>query len=419
MVGYKGFAVFFISLLLAVPSRGTDEDFFPVSYTDSRARFLEHVVEIKMKDPTALWRELKVPSQNDDDLFVDYLYLPAKRKTKTLVVLTSGVHGIETFAGAAVQFLFLERYVRSGVLHREDAGYLVVHSLNPYGFKNFRRATENNVNLNRNFSLDPQTFKRQNTSYQQLAPTLEPQGPIVESSLPLMGFSTGIREAVQTQKISTLELLLAVGQGQHSSPKGLEFGGFRPEPQSVDFLSYLRKLGAQYEDIVLLDIHTGLGEKNILHLMPSDEPQAFNQDLFEELFDARENGRTYRYTPTSTNGFYRTYGDSNSALAEIFPSNKRLLGLTLEFGTLGSTVAAQIRTLNTLVLENQYHHFGDANFAAYDIIRNQIDELFYPQEPLWRDSVIQKSRELLSALTRNLRRKYTREAAQVCNSSFK
>src|ERR1041385_4935000 len=48
-----------------------------------------------------------VPSKVDEHLLTDYLYLPAKEKTENLIVISSGVHGVEAFAGSAIQKWFL------------------------------------------------------------------------------------------------------------------------------------------------------------------------------------------------------------------------------------------------------------------------------------------------------------------------
>jgi len=64
-----------------------------------------------------------------------------------MLVLISGTHGIEGFAGSACQ---------AGILHAgielpPDTGLLLVHAINPYGFAWGRRVNEDNVDLNRNF----------------------------------------------------------------------------------------------------------------------------------------------------------------------------------------------------------------------------------------------------------------------------
>lgn len=50
----------------------------------------------------------------------------------------------EAYAGAALQHQFMDK-----TLYKIDAnqiGYLIIHALNPWGFKYLRRGTENNVN---------------------------------------------------------------------------------------------------------------------------------------------------------------------------------------------------------------------------------------------------------------------------------
>ena len=122
--------------------------YFPQNYDHSRQRFLGTVQKIAIPSQVGTW---KVPSPTDDTFFVDHVYLPALKSPKNLIVLISGIHGSETYAGSAVLQLFLEEILPE--TRRDHLGFFIVHAMNPYGFKNHRRCTENKVNLNRNFSV--------------------------------------------------------------------------------------------------------------------------------------------------------------------------------------------------------------------------------------------------------------------------
>ena len=86
-----------------------------------------------------------------DDLYIDTYYLPATEQ-KNLVILTTGVHGMEGYIGSAMLDVFFGEVYPD--LNREDTGIVVVANVNPYGMKHYRRYNENNVDLNRNFILD-------------------------------------------------------------------------------------------------------------------------------------------------------------------------------------------------------------------------------------------------------------------------
>jgi len=71
-----------------------------------------------------------------------------------LVVHSSGVHGVEGFAGSGIQIAILSNFSAEAAEARSadpDAPTIVlVHAVNPFGMAHFRRFNENNVDLNRN-----------------------------------------------------------------------------------------------------------------------------------------------------------------------------------------------------------------------------------------------------------------------------
>jgi hypothetical protein len=67
-----------------------------------------------------------------------------------LLVLSSACHGVEGFCGSGVQVAAL-RDAAWRAEARRGVAVLYIHGLNPYGFSHMRRATHENVDLNRNF----------------------------------------------------------------------------------------------------------------------------------------------------------------------------------------------------------------------------------------------------------------------------
>src|SRR5205807_2428201 len=68
--------------------------------------------------------------------------------------IASGTHGVEGYAGAACQFRLLERwrdhYGKPGDAAAGHA-WLLVHAVNPWGYRYDSRVTRENVDINRNF----------------------------------------------------------------------------------------------------------------------------------------------------------------------------------------------------------------------------------------------------------------------------
>jgi len=69
------------------------------------------------------------------------LYIPALKNKNGLIIISSGVHGVEGFTGSAVQHMMMEEFMTDE--NMASTGFLFIHGMNPYGFKNNRRVTEN------------------------------------------------------------------------------------------------------------------------------------------------------------------------------------------------------------------------------------------------------------------------------------
>ncbi len=130
----------------------TDLGYFPDDYEDSRERFLQKAEELQVKFPGGETIRVEVSSEVDSNLTIDGLYLPARESQERLLIITSGLHGVEGYAGSAVSLMFMEEFLDEERL--STTGYLFLHAVNPYGFKYNRRVTENNVDMNRNASID-------------------------------------------------------------------------------------------------------------------------------------------------------------------------------------------------------------------------------------------------------------------------
>ena len=154
--------------------------YFQESYELCRDQFRSLASEIKQKVSRTQISRLPISSQRDEDLTIDLCYLPALKKSK-LIIISCGVHGVEGFAGSAVQRMFMTEFLPK--IDLESTGIFLVHGLNPYGFKYVRRVTENNVDLNRNCEVDKALFASKNEGYSSLAEFLNPEKQVDLSSM--------------------------------------------------------------------------------------------------------------------------------------------------------------------------------------------------------------------------------------------
>ena len=140
--------------------------YFLDSYQECRDAFRTNARDIEEIFEGAEHFSIPVESKVDNDLTIDFCYLPPKNDKSKLLILSSGIHGIEGITGSAVQAMLMDK-VRTGGGYPET-GILFVHSINPYGFKYLRRVSENNVDMNRNWDADVSLFSTENQGYSEL-----------------------------------------------------------------------------------------------------------------------------------------------------------------------------------------------------------------------------------------------------------
>ena len=148
---------------------------FYTNYEDVRAHLGEIVEELESHGITVEHSTHAI--SESDGLYIDNIYIPALNEQKNLIVLTTGVHGIEGYIGAVMLDVFFnEIYFQ---LDMSCTGVLVVANVNPYGMKYMRRYNENNVDLNRNFIEDWESFDlSSNKEYPKVSTFLQPEGKI-------------------------------------------------------------------------------------------------------------------------------------------------------------------------------------------------------------------------------------------------
>ena len=122
-------------------------DVFFNEYDEVRAHLKEKVEELKGLGYNPSFESHAISAE--DGLYIDTIYVPSRGDQTNLIVLTTGVHGIEGYIGSVMLDVFWDEVY--GTLDQNNTGVLVVANVNPYGMKYHRRYNENNVDLNRNF----------------------------------------------------------------------------------------------------------------------------------------------------------------------------------------------------------------------------------------------------------------------------
>ena len=326
------------------------------------------------------------PVNEAEGLYIDAFYLPAAGEKTNLVVLTTGVHGMEGYIGAVMLDVFFQDIYPT--LNKENTGVLVVANVNPYGMKNYRRYNENNVDLNRNFILDWETFDRaSNTEYPKVDTFLGPTGRIGNALWHEVGFWGNLAVTALTEGADTVSDALLTGQYEY--PQGVYYGGNGDEISTV----YLKDVFSQcldsaYENIVHIDIHSGYGPR-------------YNMVIFNSGFETMTEAQSreefgYDYVIAyDSESFYATTGDTTDffyRLAQQKQSESTLFSTCFEFGTIGDSFMDSILSLKYTVDENRNHWYPTDDPISAQIVQENYMELFYPTETRWREKTVEDFR---------------------------
>ena len=357
-------------------------------YSESREAFISQSRELQGSYDSVIIFKTPVESSTDTGLYIDYCFFPGIDDPDRLLILSSGIHGIEGFAGSAVQIMFMEEFLDKGLL--KNTAVLFIHGLNPYGFKHFRRFTENNVDLNRNWDTDKSLFATPNPGYFRFTNMINPSKKV---NLDNAGNRFFFLKAIIKMITNNIEFARqSILQGQYEYQDGLYFGGMDFEPQVHTVRTILEDICEPYQVIFHIDLHTGYGQWGTLHFFPNPVKDPLAKQNLEKIFTEHEIdwGDEEKFY-TITGGFPTFVGKLNQG--------KLFLPMTFEYGTMDShTTFGSIKSLQIIINENQGHHHGYVRDRDSTIIIEQFINMYYPQSEAWQTRVIQTSREAFNTL---------------------
>ena len=354
---------------------------FRTTYEETRERLSALIAGLRAQG-IAVEAESYAIDENDG-LFIDSFYLPSQGDRTNLILLTTGVHGMEGYIGSAMLDVFFSEVFPT--LNTENTGILVVANVNPYGMKYYRRYNENNVDLNRNFILDWENHDlASNTEYPKVDTFLGPRGKIGNALWHEVGFYLSLGKTAITDGADTISDALLTGQYEY--PQGVYYGGTGDEASTVYLKDvFSRCLDSAYENIVHIDIHSGYG--------PRYDMVIFNSVY--ETMNEKESQDAFGYDHIiayDSESFYATTGDTTDffyRLAEQKDAPAELYSTCFEFGTIGDAFFDTILSLKYTVDENRNHWYPTDNATTAEIIRQNYLELFYPTETAWREKTVQ------------------------------
>ena len=85
--------------------------YFNETYEECRSDFLKVHAQLEEKFDGVKYLKFTVPSETVQNLYTDISYVPAQDTTLNLLILTSGIHGLEGFTGSAVQLMAVKEMI--------------------------------------------------------------------------------------------------------------------------------------------------------------------------------------------------------------------------------------------------------------------------------------------------------------------
>jgi hypothetical protein len=306
-----------------------------------------------------------------------------------VLVVLSGMHGIEGFCGSGIQLGLLQSGL--GADRPDGTAVMLVHGVNPYGFAWQRRVTEENVDLNRNW-IDHAGPHPANPGYDELHPLLCPptwdDATVAETNAALDAWRDEHGQAA---------LRTAVSGGQFAHADGIFYGGRADTWAKANLEGALDAWLGAAKRVAMVDVHTGLGPHGfgdrLLPFLPDDPVSRLAQEWFGG--DCTDQPAGAHMTVTDLRGV------ALPAIRDRLAANgpcETFVATALEYGTIPTPeVRLAVRADNWL---HAHGRFGTAKARA---IKDQIRAAFYPETADWKLQVWDRAEETVRQMYAGLK----------------
>jgi hypothetical protein len=358
---------------------------FSTSYAEARAKFLQAAADAGLQIES---KPHPLKGRDGEPLAMD-VARDGPPDAKRLLVLSSACHGVEGYCGSGIQVDALRDAAWREQARESGVAVLYIHALNPYGFSHIRRATHENVDLNRNFQDFSQPLPV-NDAYRELHSLLLPPQwpPGADNDAAIAAFIAARGEAAYQS---------AITRGQHEFADGLFFGGTQPTWSNRTLREVLRAHGQRCARLAWIDIHTGLGPSGVGERIFAGRDDAAAVQRARDWWGG--NGATpitSIYDGSSTSAFL-TGLMWNSGYEEC--PQAEITGIALEYGTL-----PVLQTLQALRAEHWLHLHPEAPPELAKTIRQQMKDAFFTDTEVWKEAILRQGREALRQAAAGLSR---------------
>ncbi len=310
-------------------------------------------------------------------LFTDTVWVGPEDAEK-VEVLIAGTHGIEGFAGNAIEIDVLHLIADGHIVIPANTAVLMLHALTPWGYAWLRRCDADGVDLNRNV-VDFGQALPENAAYELLRPALF----LADARQRQSAF------AEFEQQHGRMALEKAISAGQYSDPAGPFYGGKCPAHGRLVVDDLIRKYSLQQRDLAVIDLHTGLGAYGYGEIICDHEPDSAGTTVARRWY-----GDSVTLPLLGTSSSVPKTGLLDYAWHAIM--NERSCYITLEFGTFRTDQLFEV-----LLRDHQLWAQAGNDPARLEHSKLMLRH-FCPNDQAWQEMILFRARQVITQALRGL-----------------
>ena len=351
---------------------------FAQSYAEARSKFLGSV-EAAGLDAESHAHPLR---GRDGEMLAMDVVLEGAKDAHSLLILSSACHGVEGYCGSGIQVSLLQDAAWRAAVRATGVAVLYIHALNPYGFSWWRRTTQENVDLNRNFHDFSKPLPA-NPGYDELAHLLVPS-----AWPPSAEVNAGIARFMARHGERGFQKAVTGGQYEHS--EGLFFGGRNPTWSHVTLRHVLREHGSRCARLAWIDLHTGLGPSGVAELISACRDADVGslqraRQWWGERVTSLADGSSIS-APLVGLMWQAAYEECAQA---------QYTGMAMEYGTI-----PMLEVMQALRADQWLENHPETETSLAQEIKKQTRDAFYTDTDVWKEQVLVQAHDAaLKALT--------------------
>jgi predicted deacylase len=295
-----------------------------------------------------------------------------------VLVLQSATHGVEGFAGSAIQLDTLQSLTEEQL--PAGVAILYIHALNAHGFAWLRRVNEDGIDLNRNF-IDFSQPLPENAGYAELAQYVLP-----ESRSDWEKATRKLDEYAAQHGQQALEL--AISGGQYQFADGLFYGGTKASQSRRNLEQVIADFELQKRQrVAVIDIHTGLGPFGYGEVICDHPPASTGVRLAKQWY-----GDSVTEPALGSSTSVPKLGLIDYLWHQLLGEN--VCFVTLEFGTYSIAEMFEVLRHDHFIHRNKLAHAAfDWEAGETRQVKQAIRRIFYPGTADWQEMVLMRGRQ--------------------------